>query len=96
MGISCPKCAKTIKATQIRQHFACPHCGERLKANTTVPMISGIVLWTLADFLIYPVVYSNFGGGWPAHLARIVISGIVGFPLMFFIISAFSNVERDD
>lgn len=83
MGIACPSCGFGIKVSQMRQHFTCPHCSTGLKANTTMPMIGGVVVWTLADFLIYPVVYSNFGTGWSAHLLRIAISGLIGFPLMF-------------
>lgn len=61
-----------------------------------MPMIGGIAAWTLADLVIYPVVYSQFGSGWSVHLLRIAISGLIGLPLMFFIINGFSKVELDD
>ena len=64
-----------------------------MKGNAVGPSIAAIVIWTFADFIIYPIVYSKFGPEWPAVALRIVISGGIGFLLLYLIIGAFGTVE---
>jgi len=59
-------------------------------------MIAAFVLWSLADLVIYPVVYSKFGSDWPAVALRICISGCVGFSLLFLLTGIFGAVQVDD
>ena len=96
MRIPCPQCGALLNVSSIRRHFVCQSCSSKLKGNTTGPEIAGIVMWILADLVIYPMVYMNLGFGWPAHAVRIGIDGCIVFPLYLMLIRAFVIIELDD
>jgi len=80
----------------VRDHFACPACGTKLRGHIKGATFLAIVLWTLADFIIYPIVYAKLGNDWVAVAVRIGISGGVGLVLCAALIHAFASVELED
>lgn len=96
MSLACPQCGTKFAALGIRNHFTCRHCAAKLKGSTSVPWTAGIVLWAVADLMIYPLVYSNMGNTMLAHAVRIAVSACIGFPLIFVLVKAFGTVTLDD
>lgn len=78
----------------IRRSFTCPYCRTNLLANTTRPIIFAWLAWSLADFALQSIIYSNLGyTWWPGITLRIVASVAVGFVLVWAIFSVFVKVR---
>ena len=96
MTLVCPQCDKSLSASRIRKHFTCPGCAAKLKGSTAGPTTAGIVLWILADLILYPLVYFELGNTALSHAVRIGASGCIGIPLVLMLISAFGHVTLYD
>ena len=95
MSLRCPNCDKGLPFHLVRGAFTCPSCGERLVAKTVGPMICALVLWSLVDVGLKAIVYSHLGHTWwPGIAVRIVVSGLIGWVLIWGIFAGFVNVER--
>jgi hypothetical protein len=58
-------------------------------------MISALLLWSLLDLGIRVFIYSRLGQTWwPGIPVRIVVSGLVGWGLIWAIYNGFVNVQR--
>ncbi len=96
MTLACPRCGKSLSASRIRKHFACPGCAVKLQGSTAGPAAAGIVLWILVDLILYPLVYFELGNTALSQAVRIGVSGCIGIPLVLMLISAFGRVTLDE
>ena len=58
-----------------------------------MPVVVTLVLWTMADFLIYPLFYALAGDNWPSVLLRSLVSAAVGIPLYALLVRTCAKVE---
>lgn len=97
MSLDCPKCKKSVGALNLRESFICSHCSSKLVGKFNGSFAWAFVLSTLADFIIYPVVYSNFGTNWwPGVAIRIAASTSVFVGLLAVFTNSMATVEVQD
>lgn len=97
MSLDCPKCKKSFSSLYLRESFTCKHCSSKLTGKFNGAFGIAFVLSTIADFIIYPIVYSNFGTNWwPGVLIRIAASTSVFFGLLAVFSNSMATVEIQD
>ena len=97
MSLTCPKCRTRINPLRVQAHFICPSCASALAGKINGPIFAAMALSTIADFIIYPVVYSVAGTDWwPGFTLRISISGAVFIFLVALLVGEYGSVEAKD
>ena len=95
MSLGCPECGATLKTFNIKPHFTCPSCKAELRGKVIGPIVAAIIISTIADSIIFPIVYTHYGmDWWPGLTIRIIASGTVFFILMALMINVFGVIEK--
>ena len=94
MSLDCPKCKNSVGTLNLRESFTCSQCSAKLVGKFNGAFIWAIVLSTLADLVIYPIVYSNFGSNWwPGIAIRITVSTLVFIGLLALFTNIMGTIE---
>src|SRR5271156_3922036 len=91
MSLVCPKCAKALKALDIRKRFACPGCGVELRGHITVPLVLGIVLWSIIEFIVKQFIDGSLGI--LGSLLGVAIGACIGIPLTIWLMNIMGTVD---
>ena len=98
MSLVCPKCKKSVGALNLRESFVCSNCSSKLAGKYNGAFAWAFILSALADFIIYPIVYLNFGTNWwPGVVIRCTLSASIfaGFLALFSSLMGTIEVKND-
>ncbi|ADI30224.1 hypothetical protein M301_1850 [Methylotenera versatilis 301] len=94
MSLNCPRCKSAVGFLRFKESFICSHCSAKLIGNYNGAFIWTVGLSWLADLVIYPVVYSNFGSNWwPGVIIRIALSTSAFIGFLAILISSMGTIE---
>ncbi|MHB8728609.1 MAG: hypothetical protein ACYC9K_06170 [Sulfuricaulis sp.] len=94
MSIPCPKCKTTLPWLKMKSAFSCPSCGVSLRAQTFIPWVVTIVLWSLVEYPLFAALQPHDDASWFwVVLVRSLISGGIGYLIGFYVVGYFSSVS---
>jgi hypothetical protein len=97
MALVCPKCAAELSAMNLRRRQPCPECKTPLILNYRQPLLTGLVIWVLIDLALFAMSFPNLGGeSLGIYILRLVLSSIIGFTTVLFLIRRYGEVKAGE
>lgn len=86
MKVRCPNCNGALPYFSLGDHFACQHCGERLRSSLGLPLVVFLVVYALAQLLWSRLTLTFFAAGdGLSPFVNVAFSAILGLGLFIVV-----------